>query len=141
MEIIIAVLAVPIVVDVVVLAVVPTTSRSLSLALMSVPLVDAVVVVVCDSFAAATCLRRPPTPIPNTPVRVGPKIVCECLRPVAPGNPEMLRGLTAPTEADPPPAPLPLPLSPSESSGESGGLEGSPSSGHFVVSAREAAAM
>jgi len=141
MEIIIAVLAVLVVDVVVVLAIVPTASRSLSLALMGVPLVVVVVivvvVVVCDSFTAATCLRRPPTPIPSTPVRDGPKIVCECLRPVAPGNPEMLRGLAAPTEADPPP----LPLSPSESSGESGGLEGSPSSGHFVVSAREAAAM
>ncbi|KAH9958014.1 hypothetical protein BC827DRAFT_1221610 [Russula dissimulans] len=36
--------------------------------------------------------RRPLTPIPSAPVRDGPRIVCECLSPVAPGNPDMLRG-------------------------------------------------
>jgi hypothetical protein len=77
--------------------------------------------------------------MPNAPVREGPKIVCVCLRPVAPGKPEMLRGLVVPEEAgSSPPSPPP----PSESSGDRGGLwEVMPSSGHFVASAREAAVM
>jgi len=77
-----------------------------------------------DATSLGTARRRPLTPIPSAPVRDGPRIVCEYLSPVAPGNPEMLRGREA---------------GPSASSGESGGLGGVVSSGHFAVSASEAA--
>jgi len=118
-----------------VVALVPTesrTSRSRSWAEARDPLRDD------DGDGLETCLRRPLTPMPNAPVREGPKIVCVCLRPEAPGKPEMLRGLVVPAEAG-----YPLPLSPpsSESSGESGGLGDMPSSGHLFASAREAAVM
>jgi hypothetical protein len=72
--------------------------------------------------------RRPPTPMPSAPVREGPRIVCVYLSLVAPGKPEMLRGRVPDAE-------------PSDSSGESGGLGGVVSSGHFVASASEAAVM
>jgi len=116
-----------------VVALVPTASRSRSRSWAEArdPLRDD------DGDGLETCLRRPLTPMPNAPVREGPRIVCVCLRPVAPGKPEMLRGLVVPTEAG---SPLPLP-SPSESPGESGGLGDMPSSGHFATSAREAAVM
>jgi len=77
-----------------------------------------------NDLGAAAARRRPLTPIPSAPVRDGPRIVCECLSPVAPGNPDILRGRDA---------------GPSASSGESGGLGGVVSSGHFAVSASEAA--
>jgi hypothetical protein len=120
-------------VDVVLLTVVavvllvPIASRSRSRAEARDPLRDD------DDDGLEICLRRPLTLMPNAPVREGPKIVCVCLRPVAPGNPEILRGLMVPAEVGSP--------SPSESSEESGGLGDMPSSGHFVASAREAAVM
>jgi hypothetical protein len=122
-------------------ALVPTGSRSLfswSCTLLAVAIDPA-----CDRFET-WCLRRPLTPMPNAPVRDGPKIVDEYLSPVAPGKPDMLRGLAFPLPPPPeevgPPSP-PLPLPPSELSGEIGGLGIMPSSGHFVESAREAAVM
>jgi len=72
--------------------------------------------------------------MPKAPVREGPKIVCVYLSFVAPGKPDILRGRMP--DADPPS----LPPS-SDSSGESGGLGGEASSGHLVVSEREAAVM
>lgn len=113
-------------------ALVPTASRSRSRSWA-----EARDLVCDDDDGLETCLRRPLTPMPNAPVREGPKIVCVCLRPVAPGKPEILRGLMVPAEAG---SPLPPP-SASESPGESGGLGDVPSSGHFVTSAREAAVM
>lgn len=70
--------------------------------------------------------------MPSAPVRDGPKIVCVYLSLVAPGKPDMLRGRDAPPDDAAPP---------SDSSGESGGLGGEVSSGHFVASASEAAVM
>jgi len=128
------VFAVPVDVVPTVVVLVPTESSSRSRAEAKDPVRDD------DDDGLETCLRRPLTPMPNAPVREGPKIVCVCLRPVAPGKPETLRGLDVPAEAG---SPLPLPLPPpSESSGDSGGLgDVMPSSGHFVTSAREAAVM
>lgn len=126
------VFAVPVNVVPTVVVLVPTESRSRSRAEAKDSVRD-------DDDGLETCLRRPLTPIPNAPVREGPKIVCVCLRPVAPGKPEMLRGLVVPVEVGSPPL---LPPPSSDSSGESGGLgDVAPSSGHFVGSAREAAVM
>lgn len=68
--------------------------------------------------------------MPSAPVREGPRIVCVYLSLVAPGKPEMLRGRVPDAAPEP-----------SDSSGESGGLGGVVSSGHFVASASEAAVM
>jgi hypothetical protein len=84
---------------------------------------------VCEEDRLASPRRRPPTLMPSAPVREGPRIVCVYLSFVAPGKPEMLRGRVPDAEE------------PSDSSGESGGLGGKASSGHFVASASEAAVM
>jgi hypothetical protein len=84
---------------------------------------------VCEEDSLTSPLRRPPTLMPSAPVREGPRIVCVYLSLVAPGKPEILRGR------------VPDAAEPSDSSGESGGLGGKASSGHFVASAREAAVM
>jgi hypothetical protein len=135
LDIIYVVFAVPVDVVLAVVVLVPTESSSRSRAEAKDPVRED------DDDGLETCLRRPLTPIPNAPVREGPKIVCVCLRPVAPGKPEMLRGLVVPVPAEVGSPPL-LPPPSSDSSGESGGLgDVAPSSGHFVTSAREAAVM
>jgi hypothetical protein len=109
------------------LAVVPVVVVLVALNVVS-PSPDSIDTVCSEDSAAAR--RRPPTPMPSAPVRDGPSIVCVYLSLVAPGKPDTLRG-RVPDAAAPP----------SDSSGESGGLGGTASSGHFVASASEAAVM
>ena len=111
------------------LAVAPVVVLLIALTVVS-PSPDSIDTVCREEDSAVAARRRPPTPMPSAPVRDGPRIVCVYLSLVAPGKPEMLRG-RVPDAAAPP----------SDSSGESGGLGGAASSGHFVASASEAAVM